>query len=151
MRIRAVPVSVSSVALLALTSFAAPACKTSSANQPPQAQTAGLRIDVLSASYSQRKKQIYVRTKIWNDHDERVNFDLGSVRLLFNGREVSPSPNLTKDPNPDVQAKSPRNFDWTFEVGDVIGEGNYPIEIRNISKGGQPLGETAQFRIVLGA
>ena len=147
MRIRAVPVS--SLALLALAAFAAPACKTSSANQPPQAQTAGLRIDVQSASSSARKKQIYVRTRIWNDHDERVNFDLGSVRLLFNGREVSPSPTLTKDPNPDVQAKSPRNFDWTFEVGDVIGEGNYPIEIRNITKGGQPLGETAQFRILL--
>jgi hypothetical protein len=147
MRIRAVPVS--SLVLSMLVALATPACKTSGSKQPPQAQTAGLRIDVQKASYSSRKKEIYVTVRIWNDHDERVNFDLGNVRLLFNGRDVSPTPTKTKDPNPDVQAKSPRTFDWTFEVGDVIGEGNYPIEIRNISKGGQPLPETAQFRIVL--
>jgi hypothetical protein len=147
MRIRAL--SVTSLALLALTALTAPACKSSSAKQPPQAQTAGLLVDVQSASYSQRKQEIYVRVRIRNEHDERINFDLGNVRLMFNGRDVSPSPGKAKDPNPDVQAKSPRVFDWTFEVGDVIGEGNYPIEIRNISRGGQPLPETAQFRIVL--
>ncbi len=143
---------VSPLALLAVAALAVPACKTSSApKQPPQAQTAGLRIDVQDADYSQRKQRIDVRVRIWNDHEERVNFDLGDVRLLFNGREVSPSPNMTKDPNPDVQAKSNRILDWSFEVGDVIGEGTYPIEIRNLQKGGQPLGETAQFRIALGA
>lgn len=146
MRIHPVP----TVFLLALAFLVAPACKSNAApKQPPQAQTAGLRIDVQDADYSQRKQQIEVKVRIWNDHDERVNFDLGDVRLLFNGREVSPSPQLTRDPNPDVQAKSPRVLSWVFEVGDVIGEGNYPIEIRNIKKGGQPLGETAQFRILL--
>lgn len=127
------------------------ACKTSSAKQPPQAVTAGLRIDVQKADYSTRKQRIDVRVRIWNDHDQRVNFDLGNVRLLFNGREISPTPNLTRDPNPDVQAKSNRTLDWVFEVGDVIGEGSYPIEIRNIHKGDAPLGENAQFKINLGA
>jgi hypothetical protein len=145
MRIRALPPLV--LALLAVA--ATPACK-SSPKQPPQAQTAGMRIDVQSASYSQRKQRIDVRVKLWNDHDASITFDLGSVRLLFNGREISPTPTMTRDPNPDVQAKSNRVLDWSFEVGDVIGEGNYPIEIRDIKKGGQPLGETAQFRIVLG-
>ncbi len=136
---------------LVLTFAALPACKSTAPKQPPQAQTAGLRIDVVKASYSQRKQRIDVRVKIWNDHDERVNFDLGKVRLLFNGREVSPSSAMTKDPNPDVQAKSNRQLDWSFEVGDVIGEGTYPVEIRDIKKGDKPLGEVAQFKINLGA
>ena len=126
----------------------AAACK-SSIRQPPQAQTAGLRIDVLKAA--NRNDRIDVRVRIWNDHDMRVNFDLGDVRLLFNGREVSPTPGRTRDPNPDVQAKSNRQLDWVFEVGDVIGEGSYPIEIRNIKKGDMPLGESATFTINLGA
>lgn len=136
---------------IALTFAALPACKSSAPTQPAQSQTAGLRIDVQKADFSKRKQRIDVRVKIWNDHDQRVNFDLGNVRLLFNGREVSPSPTLTKDPNPDVQAKSNRQLDWSFEVGDVIGEGTYPIEIRDIKKGDQPLGEVAQFKINLGA
>jgi hypothetical protein len=126
-------------------------CQSNKAAQPPQTPTAGLRIDIVKADYSQRKQRIDVRVRIWNDHDQRVNFDLGDVRLLFNGREVSPSPTMTKDPNPDVQAKSNRLLDWSFEVGDVIGEGTYPIEIRNLQKGGAPLGEKAEFRINLGA
>ena len=117
----------------------------------PQTQTAGMRIDVLKSSYSARKQRVDVRIRIWNDHDQRVAFDLGSVRLQCKGREVSPTPNLTKEQNPDVQAKSNRQFDWVFEVGDVLGEGLYPIEIRNISKGGAPLGETAQFKVRIDA
>jgi hypothetical protein len=135
--------------VLALAVLAAPGCKSTAPKQPPQAQTAGLRIDVQDADYSQRKQRIDVRVRIWNEHDERISFDLGNVRLLFNGREVSPTPSMTRDPNPDVQAKSNRTLDWSFEVGDVIGEGTYPIEIRDIMRGGQPLGENAQFRIVL--
>ncbi|MBL8751723.1 MAG: hypothetical protein JNK15_00365 [Planctomycetes bacterium] len=135
---------------LALTFAVLPACKSSAPKQPPQAQTAGLRIDVQKADFSQRKQRIDVRVRVWNDHDDRVNFELGNVRLLFNGREVSPNPTMTKDPNPDVQAKSNRTFDWAFEVGDVIGEGNYPIEIRDLKKGGLSLGEVAQFKINLG-
>jgi len=119
--------------------------------QPSQAQTAGMRIDVVKADYSQRKQRIDVRVRIWNDHDQRVHYDLGDVRLQFKGREVSPTPGMTKDQNPDVQAKSNRQFDWSFEVGDVIGEGTYPIMIRNLQKGGAPLGETAEFKINLGA
>lgn len=122
-------------------------CQSKKLTQPPQTQTAGLRIDVLKADASQRKQRIDVRVRIWNDHDQRVHFDLGDVRLQFKGREVSPSPNLTKDSNPDVQAKSNRQFDWSFECGDVIGEGTYPILIRNLKKGGAPLGELAEFRI----
>jgi hypothetical protein len=125
-------------------------CK-SGPKQPPQAQTAGLRIDVVKASTSARKQRIDVRVRIWNDHDQRVNFDLGNVRLLFNGREVSPTPTMTNDPNPDVQAKSNRTLDWAFEVGDIIGEGSYPVEIRDIKKGDMPLGETASFSFNLGA
>jgi hypothetical protein len=123
-------------------------CK-SAVPQPPQAQTAGLRIDVVNASYSTRRQRIDVRVRIWNDHEQRANFELGNVRLMFNEREVSPTPTLTKDPKPDVQAKSNRTFDWVFEVGEVIGEGTYDIQIRDILKGDMPLGETAAFKIVL--
>jgi hypothetical protein len=137
------------LALTALSGLAA-GCK-SGPQQPPQAQTAGLRVDVMKASSSSRKQRIDLRIRIWNDHDQRVNFDLGDVRLLFNGREVSPTPTMTKDPNPDVQAKSNRTMDWVFEVGDVIGEGSYPVEIRDIRKGDMPLGETASFMFNLGA
>lgn len=136
--------------VLALALGIAAGCK-SSVPQPPQTQTAGLRIDVVKASHSARKQRIDVRVRIWNDHDQRLDFELGNVRLLFNGREISPTPELAKDPNPDVQAKSNRQLDWVFEVGDVIGEGTYPIEIRDLQKGGAPLGEKAEFRINLGA
>jgi hypothetical protein len=142
--------SIFTLPLLALTLGLVAGCKTS-VPQPPQAQSAGLRIDVQKVSHSARKQRIDVSVKIWNDHEQRVSFDLGNVRLLFNGREVSPSPNLTKDPNPDVQAKSNRQLFWSFEVGDVIGEGTYPIEIREIHKGEMPLGEKAEFRINIGA
>jgi hypothetical protein len=135
---------------LALMLGLATGCK-SAPPQPPQTQTAGLRIDVMKVGVSSRKQRIDVRVKIWNDHDQRVSFELGNVRLMFNGREVSPTPTLTKDPNPDVQAKSNRQLDWAFEVGDVIGEGTYPIEIREIHKGDMPLGEKAEFRVNIGA
>ena len=126
----------------------APGCK-SSVPQPPRVSSAGLRIDVLKAGHG--KQKVDVKVKIWNDHDMRVNFDLGDVRLLFNGTEVSPVPNWTRDKTPDVQAKSTREFSWTFDIGDVVGEGSYPIEIRNIKKGDMPLGEPASFTINLGA
>lgn len=142
--------SVLALSVLTLLTGLAAGCK-SGPQQPPQAQTAGLRVDVLKASKSDRKQRVDVRVKVWNDHEQRVNFDLGNVRLLFNGREVAPTATMTKDPNPDVQAKSPRMFDWVFEVGDVIGEGSYPIEIRDIKRGDMPLGETASFSINLGA
>lgn len=139
------------VPVLGLAALLAAGCKgTSRVQQPPQVATAGLRIDVQKADYSQRKMRIDLRVRIWNDHDQRVNFDLGNVRLLFNEREVSPSPNLTKDPKPDVQAKSNRVFEWSFEVGETIGEGAYPIQIRDIARGGAPLGQIAEFRINLG-
>lgn len=125
----------------------APGCK-SSVPQPPPVNTAGLRIDVLKAGH--RKQKIDVKIKIWNEHDMAVNFELGDVRLKFNGREMSPVPTWTRDKTPDVQAKSTREFSWSFDIGDVIGEGSYPIEIRNIKKGDMPLGEMAMFTINLG-
>ena len=138
----------STLALSALlVSFAAAGCK-SSPEQLPQFQTAGLRVSVLKA-YN-KKDRIDIVVKIWNDHDVRVNFDLGDVRLLFNGREVSPTPGRGVDREPDVQAKSPREFKWTFEVGDVVGEGQYPVEIRNMTKGDALVGEPAKFDILVG-
>jgi len=130
-----------------LVSFAAAGCK-SSPQQLPQFQTAGLRINVLKAV--NKKDRVEVAVKIWNDHDVRVNFGLGDVRLLFNGREVSPTAKWTSDRSPDVQAKSNREFKWVFEIGDVVGEGQYPIEIRNMTKGDAPVGEPAKFDILLG-
>ncbi len=130
-----------------LASFAAAGCK-SSPQQLPQFQTAGLRINVLKAV--NRKDRVEIAVKIWNDHDVRVNFDLGDVRLLFNGREVSPTAKWTSDRSPDVQAKSNREFKWVFEIGDVVGEGQYPVEIRNMTKGDAPVGEPAKFDILVG-
>jgi hypothetical protein len=100
----------------------APGCK-GSVPQPPRVASAGLRIDVLKAGHG--KQKVDVKVKIWNDHDMRVNFELGDVRLLFNGSEVSPVPKWTRDQSPDVQAKSTREFSWTFDIGDVVGEGTY--------------------------
>lgn len=137
------------IASLAAAAAIGSACKTS-VPQLPQAQTAGLRIDVQKVSSTPRKQRIDVRVKIWNDHDARVNFDLGDVRLLWNDREVSPSPDKAHDRSPDVQAKSNRVFDWVFEVGDVIGGGTYPIEIRGLQRGGQAFDQVARFEIILG-
>lgn len=138
----------STLALSALlVSLAAAGCK-SSPEQLPQFQTAGLRINVLKA-YN-KKDRIDIVVKIWNDHDVRINFALDDVRLMFNGREVSPTPGRGGDRTPDVQAKSNREFKWSFEIGDVVGEGQYPVEIRNMTKGDAPVGEPAKFDILVG-
>lgn len=120
-------------------------CK--SVPQPPQVATAGLRIDVGKVSASNRKQRIDAAIKIWNDQDQRIAFQLGDVRLDYKGRQVSAKPYKNKDGICDVQGKSNREFDWYFEVGDVLTEGLYDIEIRNMMLGDVPHMDTARFKI----
>jgi hypothetical protein len=123
-----------------------PGCKTR-VPQPDQVQTAGMRIDVTRVDNDKRRKRLDVRLRLWNDHDQRISFDLGNVRLLFNGREVSAQRSWTNDRTPDVQAKGNREFRWYFELGEEAGPGTYQVEIRDIQKGDIALGETAAFAI----
>ena len=140
----------STVPLFALGCLFAAGCATS-APQLPQFQTAGMRVDVDRVSQSERKQRVDMRIRIWNDHDQQVTFDLGNVRLLYKGREVSAKPDRKRDSVADVQAKSNREFRWNFEVGDILTEGQYDVEIREAMLGGVPLGDTIAFKIVLGA
>ena len=73
--------------LLALSFGLATGCKTS-VPQPPQAQTAGLRIDVQKVSSSARKQRIDVSLKIWNDHEQRISFDLAKRRLTLSLKDI---------------------------------------------------------------
>lgn len=139
--------SVLGSALLGLALLAG--CKT--IQQPPQVQTAGMRVDVLKVSSTQRKQIVEVKLKIWNDHEQRVSFNMGNVRILWNGREVSAKPYRERDGATDIQAKSNREFHWLFEIGDVITEGTYPVEIRDLKLADVPLGDTAAFKINVGA
>lgn len=120
-------------------------CK--SVPQPPQVATAGLRIDVEKVGASGRKQRIDIEIKVWNDHDQRIVFQLANVRLDFKGREVSAKPYRQKDGICDVQPKSNREFNWYFEVGDVLTEGYYDVEIREMMLGDVPHMDTARFKI----
>lgn len=136
--------------LCAGAAFSSSSCK-SSVPQPGQVQSVGTRIDVLRATKASKGQRVDVRVKIWNDHESRINFGLGSVGLEAKGRRVSPTPSLTKIQNPDVQQNANATFDWCFEVGEPLGAGSYTIRIVDVQKGGAPLGEDIEFKINLGA
>ena len=134
------------VLCLGLAIGAGPGCRTR-VPQPEQITTAGLRIDVTRTEYAKRQQRFDVRVKIWNDHDQRISFDLANVRLIFNDREVPAKRGWTNDRPPDVQPKANRDFRWYFELGEEPAQGSYKIEIRDIQKGDMALGETAVFSI----
>ncbi len=124
-------------------------CK-SSVPQPPQVRSVGTRIDVIKARKSKGGQRVDVSVKIWNDHEERISFELGNVGLDALGRRISPSPTLTKVQNPDVQQGANGQFDWAFEAGEEVGPGTYTIRISSVMKGGAPLPEDIEFQINLG-
>lgn len=119
------------------------ACK--SVPQPDQVTTAGLRIDVVKVKNGGKRGRVDVRVKIWNDQDQRISFKLENTRLLFNGREIAAKPTMTSDRSPDIGPRSNKDFGWAFETGEMVAEGSYEIEIRDIMLGDLPLGDTARF------
>lgn len=119
-----------------------PACR---APQPPQVETAGMRIDVLKVR--QRKGSVTVVVRIWNDHDVPLSFDCGNVRLMFMDREASAQ--RTRRP-PLVQGRGNEEMVFTFECGaDLPGKQTYDVEIRDLMLDGVPAGDTAVFKINL--
>ncbi len=133
---------------LMLLALGVSACK--SVPQPDQVSTAGLRIDVLKLKNNSKRQRLDVRTKIWNDHDQRITFKTENVRMLCGGREVAAKPSLTSDRSPDVGPHSNKEFGWVFETGEEMGEGSYEIEIRDIMLGDLPLGDTARYAVNVG-
>jgi len=123
---------------------AGPGCKV---RQPESTPTAGLRIDVARAAYDKRHQRLAVTVRIKNENDQPISFQLDNVRLLYNGREVAAKPNSPRDPAPAVGQGATRDFKWFFDIGEAPGQGNYPVEIRDILKGEIALGETAIFSI----
>ncbi|MEO6595624.1 MAG: hypothetical protein ABIP94_12800 [Planctomycetota bacterium] len=101
----------------------------------------------MKAKNDGKRRRFDVSVRIWNDHDERVSFDLGNVRLLFNGREVAAKSAEKVGPPPVVQLRSNLEFRWYFELGEEAGPGTYQIEIRDLKRGDLPLGDTAVFTI----
>ncbi|MFN3242549.1 MAG: hypothetical protein ACE37K_13685 [Planctomycetota bacterium] len=115
--------------------------------QPPQVETAGLRVDVTRVK--QKRGRIDCRLRIWNDHDKAVSFEYGTVRLIVSDdREVSPNPPRRNAPAV-IQPANKLDLRWLFEAGESLPKGNYPVEIRDFKVDGLPSGETAVFTINL--
>ena len=132
--------------ILFLALAATPACK--GVPQPPQVETAGLRIDVESAR--QRRRGVVVEIRVWNDFDQSVSFENGNVRLIHGDREVSAKPYRSWRRGTTVQPKSNLDFRWLFETGEPLPQAqSYDIEIRDLMIDDVPAGDTAVFTINL--
>lgn len=115
--------------------------------QLPECQTAGMRITVLRVKSS--RKGVDMSVRIFNDHDQRVSFDLGGVRLIGpDGSEISPNASRSK---PNVQAKNSQDFRWFFSYQnrDALPSGTYDMEIKDIFVGDIQLDMRAQFQVNL--
>lgn len=99
--------------------------------QPAQQKTAGLTVDVQKVKNGRRGVEVSV--KIGNEHDLKISFDPGDVRLLVgNGVEVSPNTNQRGNPQRlEVQPKNGREFRWIFPVETALQPGSYTIEIKS--------------------
>jgi len=130
---------------LVLLSFAmATSCRVA---QPPQVETAGMRVDVTRVK--QKRGRIDCRLRIWNDHDQAVSFEYGTVRLIANDdREVSPNPPRRNAPAV-IQPANKLDLRWIFDTGKSLPKGSYSVEIRDFQVDGLPSGETAVFTINL--
>lgn len=115
--------------------------------QQPEVPTAGLRIAVLKVKNG--RKGVDMTVRIFNDHDQRVTFDLGGVRLVCaDGTEMSPNASRSK---PSVQAKNNQDFRWLFAYvnREALPTGTYDMEIKDIFVGDIQLDMRAQFQVNL--
>lgn len=106
-----------------------------------------MRIDVTSCR--QKRGRIDCRVTIWNDHDDQVAFDHGTVRLMWgDDRECSIRP--PRRPAPITVGPRARGEQrWIFEPGEALPKGPYSVEIRDFKIDDLPSGETAVFTINL--
>jgi len=115
--------------------------------QPPEVETAGVRIDVTYCK--QKRGSIDCRLRIWNDHDDAMSFDCGSVRLMYgDDRECSLKPGR-KDVPIVIGPRTKDDLRWIFESGESLKRGSYTVEIRDFKLDGLPSGCTAVFAIKL--
>lgn len=117
--------------------------------QPDPVRTAGLIVDVQRVKSG--KRGVEVSVKIGNDHDLKISFELGDVRLLCgNGVEVSPNGNQRGASNRlEVQAKNSRDFRWVFPVESALPQGTYTIEIKSFRELDIDYPNKAEFQINL--
>lgn len=115
--------------------------------QPTQVRTAGLVVDVLRARNT--KRGVEVTGKIFNEHEMKVVFDLGDVRLLCgNGIEFSPdSPQRGAKQTVELRPKYPNEFRWVFPVKEPLLTGTYTIEIKSLLEVDVQLPNKAEFPI----
>lgn len=128
--------------------LAVPAAGCKGPPQPPPVNTAGLRIEVLKCR--NRSKGVDMTVRIFNEHDQRVSFDIGGVRLLCgDGTEISPNPGRSQ---PSVQAKNSQDFRWIFSYQHhaPLPPGTYDMEIKDIFVGDIQLDMLAQWQANLG-
>ncbi|MBL8729879.1 MAG: hypothetical protein JNM25_15740 [Planctomycetes bacterium] len=133
---------------LPLLCFLVPLSSCKGPPQPAEVNTAGLRISVLRVKNG--RKGIDMTVRIFNDHDQRVSFDIGGVRLICpDGSEMSPNASRSK---PNVQAKNSQDFRWLFSYQnrDPLPAGMYDLEIKDIFVGDIQLDMRAQFQANVG-
>jgi hypothetical protein len=133
---------------LPLLCFLVPLSSCKGPPQQPEVSSAGLRISVLKCKNG--RKGIDMTVRIFNEHDQRVSFDLGGVRLICaDGTEMSPSASRGK---PTVQAKNSQDFRWLFNYlnREPLPAGVYEMEIKDIFVGDIQLDMRAQFQANIG-
>lgn len=130
------------IPLLLLTMIPMASCRVA---QPPQRETAGLRIDV--SKVKQKRGGLECRLRIWNDYDQDVTFGRGSVRLMYGEeREASLRPGRRTN-EMTVTGRGNQDMRWLFEPGESLPAGSYEVEIRDFHIDGVPSGQTAVFEV----
>jgi len=106
-----------------------------------------MRIDVTSCR--QKRGRIDCRLVIWNDYDEQISWEHGTVRLMWgDDRECTIRPPGRPAPI-TVGGRGRSEQRWLFEPGVALPKGSYSVEIRDFKVDDLPSGETAVFTINL--
>ncbi len=132
------------IPLLLLAISSTPSCRVA---QPPQVESAGMRVNVTSAR--QKRGLIDCRIRVWNDHDHNVTFSSSNVRLMF-GDERECSAKIGRSvADATVPARGNSDLRLLFEPGKSLRRGSYSVEIRDFRIDGVPSGETCVFSVNL--
>jgi len=132
------------IPLLLLAISSTPSCRVA---QPPQVESAGMRVNVTSAR--QKRSRIDVRMKVWNDHDFDVTFASSSVRLMFGDDRECSAKIGRRAGDQTIPARGNSDVRMLFEPGLALPRGSYSVEIRDFQIDGVPSGETCVFSINL--
>jgi hypothetical protein len=130
------------ISLLLLVISSTPSCRVA---QPPQVESAGMRVNVTSAR--QKRGLIDCRIRVWNDHDHDMTFSSSSVRLMFGDERECSAKIGRRVSEAMVPARGNSDLRLIFEPGIGVRRGSNTVEVRDFQIDGVPSGETCLFSI----